>query len=508
MRNAFILLLALTGIFAGKSQNETDVLRYAQLSPNASTRFNSMGGAFGALGADMGCAAFNPAGLGIFRKGELSYSAQSRVVNNRTSLSRSASTSPQNFLTFNGFGFLVPWVPEDDKASRNVIGFNVVQLANFWGTTNMSAYTNSSSIAKDMVNVANTVKDLNQLNNFYEGLGYDTYLLDYDSTSRRYFSYLDVKRSVLQTRSLASSGRMNEVNFSYARSVKEDFYFGASVGIPRVSYASTITHTESDDRDSMRVLLTSPGSYSTTYVDGLPAIYTNLLGFNSLTYTEYFNTKGSGVNLKLGFVGRVGEAFRVGAYYHTKTFFSLTDTYYNSLKVSFDKNPSSPSEKRYPDKDGIFDYKLITPSRLGLCLGYVYKQILAVGLDYETANYKVARLDGGNVSDFATPNDFMFNNFARAHNLRVGVEVNTRPLMYRVGYNVVGNAYGNVFQGNAVRSTFSLGIGFRTKKNFCFDFGWSSTQSSDVYRPFKTLDTGVNLSLRSTSIMATAGYKF
>ena len=55
----------------GLAQNETDVLRYGWVAPLGSSRTVAMGGAFGALGADLGCMGINPAGLGLYRRGDL-----------------------------------------------------------------------------------------------------------------------------------------------------------------------------------------------------------------------------------------------------------------------------------------------------------------------------------------------------------------------------------------------------------------------------------------------------
>src|SRR5688572_11795726 len=62
--------LFVTGAFA---QNESDVLRYSQLSFGGTARYMSMGGAFGALGADASTLSTNPAGIAMYRKSELTF---------------------------------------------------------------------------------------------------------------------------------------------------------------------------------------------------------------------------------------------------------------------------------------------------------------------------------------------------------------------------------------------------------------------------------------------------
>src|ERR1700756_1582158 len=67
-------LLGLITIFVSSSafaQNDIDAMRYSQTSSYGDARFMSMGGAFGSLGANVSCMNFNPAGIAMYRKGEL-----------------------------------------------------------------------------------------------------------------------------------------------------------------------------------------------------------------------------------------------------------------------------------------------------------------------------------------------------------------------------------------------------------------------------------------------------
>ena len=51
-------------------QNEIDILRYSYQEALGSTRTMAMGGAFGALGADLASLNSNPAGIGMYRRGD------------------------------------------------------------------------------------------------------------------------------------------------------------------------------------------------------------------------------------------------------------------------------------------------------------------------------------------------------------------------------------------------------------------------------------------------------
>ncbi|MCC6371253.1 MAG: outer membrane protein transport protein, partial [Bacteroidia bacterium] len=327
-----------------------------------------------------------------------------------------------------------------------------------------------------------------------------------------FFSFLDTKRTVKQTRDIVTKGRQKEFNFSVAHTFKDNFYIGASIGVPVINFTSTTTHIETDEKDSMQVTITSPigkpVTYTTSYVDGLPTIYTGLLGFSSLEYTEYFRTNGTGINLKIGAIYRVNDMFRVGFNYQSKSYYNLTDVYFNSMTTRFDKPGSYPIMDTVPKGRGYYKYKLVTPSRVALSGAFIYKKLGLISVDYEMVNYGKAQLNGANASDFSTANNAIQKSFGMAQNIRIGAELNIKPMMLRLGYNMQGSPYGAIFTGNYVRNTVSLGVGFRNQKNLFFDLAWFKTLSKEDYYMFRTLNTKSSFVFNNTSIAATIGRKF
>ena len=513
-RFKFVIIISAL-VLNAHAQNDLDAIRYSRLGVGGTSRFISMGGAFGAVGADLSAASFNPAGLALFRKGDIAFSAGVRSTNNSGSIYKTTANAFDLKAVYNNFGLAAAWTPKADPDSRHVLAFTNNQLQNFNSSTTMSGYTNSSSLAKDMLNLAEEFKSpsnpLGNLSDMYEGMGYYTFLLDYDSLTNKFFSFQDIKRSVKQTRSIVTSGRVNDLNFSYAYSYKDKFYFGASIGVPQVNYVSTTTHSEFDDKDSMRVAI-YPGatedSVVTTYLEDVPFVRRSLLGFNSLEYTEYFKTTGSGINLKVGGIARLSPMLRVGLYLHTPTLYRLKDVYYNSLSVSFDKDPSNPWTDKQPQDGGTYNYNVITPAKLSANFAFVYKKLAVVGVDYEFTNYSRAQLTSTNVADFAGVNAVIKTKYSNGHNLRVGAELNANPVMIRLGYFMQGSPFGDMFTGDFVRNTFSLGAGFRTKNNFYLDFALSKTLSNENYFLFTTMDTEAKLKNNSTALTITAGIKF
>ncbi len=492
------------------SQNDIDAIRYSRYGTGGSSRFVAMGGAFGAIGADPSCAAFNPAGLALFRKGEISFSGAVKLTRNTGAIYNTKTSVSDVKFAFNNFGLVYAWSSVNDPDNRQALAFTNTQVQNFSGSTTMSGYTNNSSILKDMKNLADEQGNIFTLNSSYENLAYDTYLLD-DDINGKFNSLVDIKRSVFQTRDIVTSGRVNELNFSYAYSHKDKFYLGLSVGVPRVEYTSTTTHYENDGKDSMQIVFNADSTYSTTYIDGLPNLhsdYVTKLGFNSLVYTEYFKTQGSGLNLKLGGLVRLNDVVRLGMYFHTPTVYFLNDTYYNSMSAAFDKNPKSPIDSKFPENGGYFEYRVLTPARLSFNSAFVIKKMAVIGLEYEMVNYANAKLLSTKTYDFAGVNKVIKTKYKTGHNVRLGAELNLKPVMFRAGYALQGSPFGDVASGSFVRHNFSLGFGFRGKGKWYFDLVWVKSLTTENYFLFTTLNTSAKLDYNATSLGATVGIKF
>jgi len=492
------------------SQNDLDALRYSRTGIGGSPRFIAMGGAMGALGGDLSCASYNPAGLGIFRKGEMVFSGGLRFVNNIGESEGLQRRTNDAYFRFSNFGIAFFWASEKDPTRRNIFSFSNNQIANFNNQIQLGNPETENSIAKDMLNLANSKGGLFGLNSAYENLGYNTYVLDYDSASGKFFSFVDMGGKLAQSRALSTKGRMNEINISLAQSHDDNFYIGASLGIPRVKFESTMIHSESDTNDSMRVTSASSSSFSTSYVVEPPFFWSDLLGFNSLRYTEFFKTEGYGINLKLGALFRVNQMVRVGAYFHSPTFFRLTDTYWYKMESTFDQNKDRELESTFPpsEEEGGFEYRVQTPMRFGLNAGFVFGKVASLGIDYEGIGYDKAKLGSEDPKDFEGVNAVIRNKYKYASNLRIGGELNTHPVMVRAGYALNGSPFGGFLKGDFDRHTLSLGLGLRTKSNYFYDITWYRSSTKEDYYMFSTIDLRSRLTYVSSALLFSVGIKF
>lgn len=500
----FAIAISLLGL-QSIAQNDLDALRYSQTNIGGNARFIAMGGAFGALGANTSCMNYNPAGLGIYRKGEINFTPGLRFTNVTGTMNGHSEKNFNPAFLFSGFGIAGSWDSRINKEGRHSLGLAINQLQNFTSKTSIMGYAHRKSIADDFLASAGHSSPSN-LDPSYAGLAFNTYLLD--TANGKYYCFASSRFNMLQSKKIETSGRMNEMAVSYAYSHSDKLYLGVSIGIPIVSYNHSAVFTENDDKDSLYLHYNSSTSTFSTSYDTNTAMYyyPGLGGFKSMSYTETYKTSGRGFNLKLGILYRINEYLRVGAHYHTPTILNLTDTYVYKMSARFDEG--NTYDWSYPENGGMYKYVIITPMRYGASVGFVYKQWFCLGIDYETLDYGQSQISGSDAGVFSDVNNSIRSKYTRANNIRAGMEFNLNPIMLRLGFASYGSPFGETLSGKFVRNSFSGGFGFRSG-NWTFDFGLvKQLYKEDYYMYNPKYADKSEIKFSGTNFVATIGCKF
>jgi hypothetical protein len=478
------------------AQNDLDVLRYSQTTIGGDARFLGMGGSMGALGANLSCINFNPAGIAMFRKGEMAFSGGLRFANAEATHYGTTTRDFRANVNLGLIGFASSWEEESpykderskkrfkDWSRRHTIGFTYNKIANFNTNVSIQGITHGSTIIDDFLGSAQGYQ-AGDLNQFYEGMAFNTYLIDtFPGTLTQYGTYFNTDKSFRQSKTINTTGGINEYSFAYGYAMDNKTYFGVSMGIPSGKWNYTSEYVEEDYGDS------------TEY-------------FKSLDYTETVQTRAIGVNLKLGVITRVSEGLRVGAYFHTPTVYSLTDTYLNTLSARYD-SLFGYTDLSLSDSSGTgrFKYNIRTPMRAGVNLGYVYNKILAFNIDAEYMSY-----NQGNIRSktyvFQDVNNAIRKKYASTFNFRAGIEFNTSPVVFRAGFASYGSPFGPVLSGKNVRNTITGGIGFRENEKHYFDIAVVYDMYGEdyyIYNPEYVNATSIKH--KTTGIVLTYGIKF
>ncbi len=471
-----LLLTATTN--QASAQDETDALRFSYLQPQGTARSMAIGGALGALGGDFTSLSVNPAGIGVYRRSEFTFTPSIKVNNiNGTYLGTQADDSRTRF-TVNNLGVVFTNRPEGKRYERAKwksvsFGIGVNRLADFnqnytyGGRMNINPNDNNSSSGAEVFSIDANLFPGDVSNADASGtpayLGYQSYLLD--SLNGNFFPVTFNTSAVNQQRSVVQRGGISEMAISLGGNYEEKLMLGATLGIQSLRYNREITYQESDATNN-----------ANNY-------------FDNFSYRETLDIRGSGLNLKLGMIYKPIDAIRIGAAIHTPTLYNLKDELNKSLTTNTEnfKNElgvGGSSVTRVDAPLNVYEYTLVTPWRAVLSAAGVFGKYGFISVDYEYVDYASARFtfEGADRSLQNDINQSIRNTYTGASNLRLGLEGRIDQIALRVGFGYYGSPYKNA-NFNADRIDISAGIGFRTD-NWFIDLAFINSQSEVREQPY------------------------
>ena len=490
------MLPALATLQAQTSYEATELLG-TDLSGTA--RFVGMGGAMGALGADISTMGTNPAGTALFRSYDFSVSMGGNWVTQRTQSNTGRNRSFSSYGSFENIGIVMANKLSNDDVLRFVnYGFNYRNVTRFGGKMGMSSQLGGLSQTGQMAWQAYENEDyvfasdfdptsqdgfynINYYDNPHIGwltlMGADGRLIDASALDggAYYPSYLNDYTEKI-------TGGINAYDFNLSFNLIDAVYFG-------------VTFTSYDvDRNIV-------SSY-TEYFDG-----------GEYTLDNYYTTTGSGYDFKFGAIIRPFDesSFRIGVSATTPTVYALRD--YNSAVVRseipfYDEVTGEEWTEQFSmdtqSKDAFggdcyTDYTMIAPAKVNVSLGGTIGTSLALGAEYEYCNKGAIKLfyDDGNENTMM--NSHTADNFNAQHAFRLGAEKMFAGSFYtRLGYNHVTGGYksgawkmipinsvqtNTAYKNIIATNNYTCGIGYRGDSFYADAALLYSKQSADFY-PF------------------------
>ncbi len=478
MKRFSIIITFLFIAIASIAQNESDALRYAFNVPTGTARFTAMGGAMGALGADLTTMSYNPAGIGVYRKSDAAFSISFSNASTKAGYNNNNRTANNKNLTISNLGFVVtyPSVNNSDWKFIN-FGFAYNQLANFGGQTIVEGINENSSrldIETDNLNFDNAY--------FNENPFYITELVYYDSIKSNFTNdYIENQKIGSSQKYIQKSdGKLGEYTFNLSANYIDKLYIGVTIGIQQISYTQKSTYYETPLNNKMIT--------------------------KNFEYYDEFSTKGNGVNMKFGAIYKINNMIRLGAAIHTPTFFELTDVYTNTLKavLSFDNveqtNTSTLDESYY-------NWYYTSPFKAILSGAFVFGTFGTVSVDYEHINYNKMSLSSDD-GYFETENQRISEFYKPANNVKIGGELRLGMISLRLGAGFFQSAYStNQQNNNRHKLSFSGGLGIRSQ-NFYFDAAYQMATYSQNYALYNYNTSTTLINTNTGSFIATFGFKF
>jgi len=483
MKTLVLISLMITGI-AGNliGQTSADALRYSRIFYGGTARFTGLSGAFTAVGADASVMATNPAGIGLFQSAEVTLTFAPSISNSTADYNGSISSDFRVNFGMGNLGVIIsikPYNKYKSSALRNFnfgIGFN--RQSDFSNRTYIYGLNNTSSLMTSYVDKLNADHYLTPYDYPFDiALAYDANLIGYDSLSGSY--YCDAPNGgVTQSKLINTSGSINELDIAFGGNINDKLYFGLTIGVPTIRYYESSQYVENKENPSIP-------------------------NFLSLSYNYGLQTRGTGVNFKLGLIYRPLPWFRVGASIHTPTWYpSLQDEWFSNIHTTFTRSDWNSSQY---SPVGNYNYRLMTPFRAMGGLAFIIGQYGLFSADYEYVNYGQARFSASD--DFSTLNREIQNKYQSWGNVRLGTEWRIQNFRLRGGFAYFSNPYKQNIN-NSERYQASGGFGYRSKHFFAdVTYVWSQMKE-DYYLYDPALVNPSHNTNTTHTVLTTVGIRF
>lgn len=475
---SLLVITLITNISLIFAQYADEALRYSYVIPVGTARSAAMAASFNGVGGDAGNLYFNPAGLAVYRSTELSITPSFEFGNSKTSYLGAAGNDFKLGGGLNSFSAIL----SINTSTNNNINFGI-------------AYTNLNSFNNNILfrgqNFNNSMTDYfaargngtyyEQLDDYYSGLAWDGYLINpTDSAATNYTSMYN-NYGIRQRQQILRSGNQGEFSFSFAGSINRKIFLGATLGLQTINYSEVKVFSEEDNDN----------------------LVNDFVNFN---FDERLSVRGTGINLKLGFLVNPVDWLRIGAAFHTPTFFNIDENYSTYLSSTFDTMSYTISSP-----EGVNEYQLNSPFRFNASAGFIIKNIALINIDYEYLNYSSAKLRS-DYDAFDLDNEIIKNNYSHGHNVRLGVEyIVTDYMALRTGIAYYGTPYKDPQTTKNFTLAYSGGIGFKIKSLF-LDFSYTFYDFADdlyySYDGYGVSSPLANIEINKNRLSATIGLKF
>lgn len=475
------LILIMNSAFA---QNEVDALRYSQNFQMGTARSVGLGGAIGAVGGDFSSLSVNPAGIGLYRGSEMTFTPY--LSWNETSASFLGNTySDENYkLGISNFGLVFNY-PRNNQSGWISTSFGVGynRMNTFNREVFMGGIQNNSSFLDNLVYNAGTLSS-DDLDPLYEALAWDTYMIDWDEDAGEYFNdFADGGYGQIQERSISSRGSIGEYLLSFGANYNHRLYIGATIGINHARFEQTVVHYEEDAANTI------------SFTD-------------RFSFEEYLLTSGVGYNLKLGMIARPADFVRIGAAFHLPTFYYMRDEFENSMEAYIDAGEGFDNPQFATSGLSEYRYELKTPAKAVGSIALTFAKKAMLTMDYEYMNYQNANLNASDYN-FTVENQDIETIYTDVHNFRFGGEYRLGPAYIRGGYGFYASPFSS--QPPNVDNTYQIisgGLGIRNK-SFFIDAGYSYKTNESIYYPYVPgITDGAVLNTNANSVLLTMGFRF
>lgn len=483
------MLLLLFGVVGAQSYVD-EALRFSVMRPYGSARTAGAGNAFGAVGADLGALAVNPAAAGIYRSSDYNMTFGLGLLNTESTIDNNITNRNWSRVNLPQAGAV--WARIMKSSNSNSISFNpnVLKTLSFGIHYQRLQSFAFRDLYESNVPVSMVQSFAERWNNTKLPLGPENYpiemvlasdigLMNFDTINGLFNSL--VNGPVLMNGNTQTSGGADNIAFTLGGNIDDRFYFGVNFDLPIMTYVRRSTYNEVKFNDTLN-------------------------GFRNMNIESNLRVSGFGFSGSLGAIYRPVPWMRFGLAYHLPRFYRLDENY--SLDYSAETNATGYSIVSAQFQP--FRYRFRTPMKGVLSVAAFLKQHGFISVDYEFLNAASGRYNFGNdFQSFTTQvNTDIKSRYRFVHQLRFGIEGAVKQFRLRAGSVLLTSAHNNRPELKKPSYAITAGAGYRGRKIY-IDLAYIFEQSTGAATLFEASDykAAVRQNIYNNRIMLTLGYR-
>ncbi len=419
------------------AQNINDVVRYGTENLIGTARFQSMGGAFGALGGDLSSLNINPAGSAVFNYSEFTITGSNYNRNNDAFFGNSLQNTELNSLEINQAGAVFVFKSPNSPWKKLSLAVNYDMVENFDNEFFASGNT-TQGIDNYFLGFAQGVPFGNILlgdNEFLEegylrigaeqGFGDQQAFLGYfggiidptDPDNLDGTSYISNAQysSVNQEYFQSTNGFNSKFTLNMAGQYQENLYVGASLNFHTLLYERLTQLDETGYDTDSEIQFT--------------------------TFDNFLRSEGTGFSFSLGAIAKLNDNVRVGGSYQSPTWYSFLDD--TSQRINSDLADDDIGFLDFNIVNLFDEYRIKIPSKLTGSVAVVFGKEGLLSFDYGYQDMSQAELRPTTDPSFADENEFIAAQLGVVNTYRIGGEYRIDNVSLRGGYRYEESPYEN-----------------------------------------------------------------
>ena len=409
------------------SQTLEDVLRYSSFYNEGTARYNSLGGAFGALGGDLSAISINPASSTIFNDSEFGVTLNYKNLKISNRLNNNKTSSKNDFFSYGGAGVVLVY---EYRKSKFSVAYNNHTLGDFDSSFYVSG-KNNNGIDNYFLFYADGIPSSDLLiyddetsqsvytylgDNFgfadqQAFLGYQSFIINDSGDENNNYVSNSLYNNLDQNLDIFRTGKHFKHSINLGFSYNNHVFTGININIHETLFEETKVFEEFG--------------------------YANSSNVQRVFFKEDLLAYGTGFSFQLGSIIKIKQ-LRVGLSYSTPTILNIEEENSQIIETDIIEKDGITTYRIDPNTINVYDeYELKLPSKSLFSLAYIFGTRGLLSFDYEITKFNNTKFDDNNGNDiYLNSLNYSINkNVAgMSESIRFGGEYRIKNLNLRAGY--------------------------------------------------------------------------